>query len=639
MEFVPYLTVLLVAGGTWPLLAEFLRAHPAPGARRAALTLWALLPLGVLAVALFAREPALALRTADVRPREVDSDGYVSSDACRACHPGEYASWYATYHRTMSALASAEHVRAPFDGRELGQGDEAFTVFKKGDEFWVALRDPYWQGSGRAPRVERRVVQVTGSHHQQLYWFESGRTRALGLLSYGYRIDDASWRPIGSIFLTPPRGGQSRTLGRWNTSCQKCHATHGKPRFKSTAEMETEVTELGIACEMCHGPGAEHVAANRDPLRRLDFYLGDEDEPSMVDPRDLDHRRSAQVCGQCHGVMHLASDEERRAWVEHGFSYRPGEDLFASRTLGEPDADKYERKFWSDGELRVTGREYNSLERTGCFQRGEMSCLSCHRLHQASDDPRPVEEWRVDLLAEGMGGDRACTQCHAQFDAPAALAAHTHHAPESSGSRCLDCHMPYTTYGLMGAIRNHEVRPPSVAASLATGRPNACNQCHLDRTLAWTAEHLSAWYGLESPALGADERTVAASVLWTLTGDAGQRALMAWNFGWEPALAASGRDWRVPYLAELLTDPYHTVRFRAHRSLGAAPELAGLDYDYLAPEEERTRLAQAVRARWAAAALPGARPALLLGADGRELDGERARLLERRDNSDMVLQE
>ena len=37
------------------------------------------------------------------------------------------------------------------------------------------------------------------------------------------------------------------------------------------------------------------------------------------------------------------------------------------------------------------------------------------------------------------------------------------------------------------SIRSHQVSSPSVAESLPpVGRPNACNLCHLDRTLAWT---------------------------------------------------------------------------------------------------------------------------------------------------------
>ena len=42
-------------------------------------------------------------------------------------------------------------------------------------------------------------------------------------------------------------------------------------------------------------------------------------------------------------------------------------------------------------------------------------------------------------------------------------------------------------------------------ATLATGRPNACNLCHLDKTLGWTAQYLEQWYGVTRPALDTDE--------------------------------------------------------------------------------------------------------------------------------------
>ena len=35
------------------------------------------------------------------------------------------------------------------------------------------------------------------------------------------------------------------------------------------------------------------------------------------------------------------------------------------------------------------------------------------------------------------------------------------------------------------------IESPDVATTLKTGRPNACNLCHLDKTLDWTAEHLA----------------------------------------------------------------------------------------------------------------------------------------------------
>src|SRR6476469_9150281 len=49
------------------------------------------------------------------RPRQQRGDGYVSSDTCRACHPSQYASWHASYHRTMTQLATSSTVLTSFD--------------------------------------------------------------------------------------------------------------------------------------------------------------------------------------------------------------------------------------------------------------------------------------------------------------------------------------------------------------------------------------------------------------------------------------------------------------------------------------------------------------------------------------------
>ena len=100
--------------------------------------------------------------------------------------------------------------------------------------------------------------------------------------------------------------------------------------------------------------------------------------------------------------------------------------------------------------------------------------------------------------------------------------------------------MPHTTYGLLKAMRSHTIDSPTVQASLATGRPNACNACHLDKTLAWSAKYLNQWHGIEEPQLDKDQQTIAASALWALKGDAGQRALMAWSMG----LAGRSRSFR-----------------------------------------------------------------------------------------------
>src|SRR5262249_41524078 len=157
-----------------------------------------------------------------------------------------------------------------------------------------------------------------------------------------------------------------------------------------------------------------------------------------------------------------------------------------------------------------------------------------------------------------MNGNDACLQCHGTIRA--GVTAHTKHLPESSGSSCYNCHMPYTTYGLLKTIRSHQVSSPSVASSVATGRPNACNHCHLDKTLGWTSDHLEKWYGTPQTTLGEDERSIAASLLWLLRGNAAERIITAQAFGWRPAQQVSGTGWMPVYLAQLVDDPYEAVR-------------------------------------------------------------------------------
>lgn len=242
-----------------------------------------------------------------------------------------------------------------------------------------------------------------------------------------------------------------------------------------------------------------------------------------------------------------------------------------------------------------------------------------------------------DQLAKGMESNAACTQCHKDIKPQ-----HTHHAANSSGSVCYNCHMPHTTYGLMKAIRSHQVDSPSVQATIKTGRPNACNLCHLDKTLAWTSEKLTQWFGAKPAELSEDEKTTAAAALWALRGDAAQRALLAWHMGWGPARQASGERWLTPYLAQLLEDPYSTVRYIARRSLKALPEFADFAFDYIGPPEDRARAHQSAWVKWEqthARKLDRHGPHILIRAEGQVDSDAWNRLLRQRDNKSMYLQE
>ncbi|RFC46564.1 MAG: hypothetical protein DUW69_001662 [Verrucomicrobia bacterium] len=238
--------------------------------------------------------------------------------------------------------------------------------------------------------------------------------------------------------------------------------------------------------------------------------------------------------------------------------------------------------------------------------------------------------------------NQSCLQCHPGLKTPTALTAHTHHPAESAGSTCYNCHMPHTTYGLLRAIRSHQISNPSVRESTELGRPNACNLCHLDQPLAWTADRLSAWYGQKSPPLSADDHALSAGVQWLLKGDAEQRLLVAWSMGWAPAQKAAGHDWLYPFLAFELNDPYAAVRFASWKSLQSLPGFSGYDFDYtVADGKQKEAVALTYRKWWFEQRNPngGYRPETLLEADGSFRQDLLDRMLQERNHRKVYLAE
>lgn len=546
------------------------------------------------------------------RPVTREEVGYVTSDSCAACHPSQYDSWHGSYHRTMTQLATPETLQGELDGLELELQGRRYRFERSSDQYWVEIIEP----SGEKAR--RRIVMTTGSHHRQWVWFASGNARYLETIPFIHLADEQRWVPRFAAFLEPPDPNWTprHLAGLWGSTCVNCHTTRGA--MKSEHNDAATATEFGIACEACHGPAAEHVAAARNPLRRYRQYTEEEGDPTIVNPARLDHRRSSQVCGQCHAI------------IAAQLSYRPGDDL--DRVVAPEDrlAAGPEISRWPDGMVHTGGREYDALIETACFKDGEMSCISCHGMHRQPDDARSTEEWADDQLIPTMDGDAACLACHPSgYDDEG----HTHHAASSTGARCYNCHMPHTNFALLKGIRNHQVLPPSVTTTVRTGRPNACNLCHLDRSLGWTADHLERWYDIPRPTLTDDQEQIASSVLWATRGHAGQRALIAWHMGWTPAGEASGREWTVPYLTLLMNDPYPAVRLIASRAMRRLPDFDEFAFDYLAPEPQRSEALRRAVEIWNTRTSHSVRadPALLIGADGRLLQPEFVRLVGERD--------
>lgn len=493
--------------------------------------------------------------------------------------------------RADSTTVLAPDVTYDLDGRAL-------RLERRGAEVWATLPDP--DGAEPAPDVTRRIVLTTGSHREQAYWVSGKRTGELRLFPLVWLVADRRFVPRRDAFLTPPDAELPKV--RWNSNCIACHAVAGQPQHDLASDaFSTAVADLGIACEACHGPGAAHVDKHRDPVARYMQYASRAADPTIVQPARVSPERSAAVCGQCHAYS-FPRDEDAFWTSGYAGGFRAGDLLDRSRFLLSPatfretsglpriEAD-LDSLFWPDGSIRVGGREYNGLVESPCFQRGEgdrkLTCLSCHAMHQGDASGQ---------IAPDHAGDRACTTCHDDTKSRT----HGHHAEGSAGNACVACHMPRTSYALFSAIRSHRIDSPSATASLATGKPNACNLCHLDRSMAWTAEWLATWYGQPSPLLPEARVSTPEGAVLALAGDAAMRVLVADALGSPEARAAIGRNgdaFRASLLAELLVDPYAAVRFVAARSFRRTDAFANLAYDFLDSPTKRGLAHDEVRRR------------------------------------------
>jgi predicted CXXCH cytochrome family protein len=605
LEFASFAVLLLAA-------ASLVWRSGSPGARVATVV-----ASGAVLVASFVRGTPAALPRPIVIER--DRSQAVGSGACRACHPGEFASWHRSFHRTMTEVASPATVLGPWDGTKLEVEGRSVELSRRGNELWARLPDPDLVAaaaranrpapSAAAPLVARRILLVTGSHHHQVYWVAGERGNELRLLPITYLIAEGRYVPRRDAFLQPPDAPPHAM--RWNSNCIMCHATRGAPELDETRDVfASEAVELGIACEACHGPGAAHVKRHESPFARLLTHFSRAADASIVNPARLAPERASEVCGQCHA--YFVPRDEDRFWRDGFGDFRPGDALDRTRSLLVPAAAAASRHatrpgaatetppdqplveataeslFWGDGTIRVGGRELNGLEHSACFLQGRgegrLSCLTCHSMHASDPD---------DQLRKDESVDRACASCHEREARSASE--HTHHAAGSAGSSCIACHMPYTSYALFTAIRSHRIDSPSALATANTGRPNACNLCHLDRTLEWTAKTLAAWYEPRLPARALDDETPRA-LAELLAGDAATRAVVAAAFGREEARAASGSTWQARALAELLDDPYAAVRKVACDSLRHTPGFSDFSCDFVAdPAARRAARAAAIQ--------------------------------------------
>ncbi len=402
---------------------------------------------------------------------------YVGSSDCLACHERFYELWSTSHHgKAMQAFSGTF-------ARSLVPMAEPLDV--RGVVFHIELNASggvMRQTNPDGTTATYPVLHALGG--KNVYFFlvplEKGK---LQVAPIAYHVHKKTWYDATGSMVRHFTNGLTDAPLDWtdnqltfNAACHDCHVSQLRKNYNPTDDSYTTTwNEPGINCEVCHGPAEAHIkaaeeaAAKGEPLKDLKL---------LRFHQDLDRDQRDATCAPCHAKMSpLTSD------------FTPGEQFFDHYDLTsyeDPD-------FFPDG--RDLGENYTQTgwEANPCALSGQLECIHCHTSSgrfRFKDNPNqsclPCHEKRVETILE-----------------------HSHHPAEAKVT-CVDCHMPMTAQAHMHRS-DHTFRPPSPAATLEFGSPNACNLCHHNKEAIkgdffghkredaeWADRHVKEWHGADS---------------------------------------------------------------------------------------------------------------------------------------------
>lgn len=423
---------------------------------------------------------------------DVPEASYVGLANCTSCHEQEYDDWLLSDHHLAMNPATEEFVLGDFDDAEFDHFGQIFRFFRKGDEYWVNAQNEDGE-------YEDMKIDYTFGHdplQQYLIPFEGGKYQALQVCWDSRPVEEGGQRWYHLYPDEPVPADDllhwTRRHFNWNYMCADCHSTNLKKNFDpDTLTYNTVWSDMNVTCEACHGPGSEHVkwAEAHEKV--------ESGEGSEVDFSEL----KDYVAGK--GLVVTLKEPEEGAWTVNPETNRPvrtqpiASDVQVEtcarchshrqliephHTAGEPFHDGYQpsvisdQLYHHDGQVDEEVYVYGSYIQSKMFH-ADVRCTDCHNPHS---------------MKLKLPGNALCLQCHqADYNTPA----HHFHEIGSTGSSCVECHMPHTTYMGVDDRRDHSIRIPRPDLAKQLGSPDACTQCHEDQDQDWATGHFKEWWG------------------------------------------------------------------------------------------------------------------------------------------------
>ncbi len=512
----------------------------------------------------------IGLSLAGPESGSVPTSAFVGSETCAGCHRAQADLWRTSQHKHAMDHATDTAVLGDFSDTRFDYFGVRSRFFRENGKFLVETDGP----DGKLGVFEIKYTFGLDPLQQYLVEFPDGRLQALSIAWDSRPKDQGGQRwfqlyPDEQIrhddFLHWTKLNQN-----WNFMCAECHSTGVRKNYDAaTDRFATSWAEISVGCETCHGRGSRHVAWARDEQRRRSSAQVDDPTKGLVvrfdertgvtwplDPATGNALRNAtpallrkevETCGFCHARRGAFSED----WV-------PGRWLSDTHVVSPIAHGLYQ----ADGQTRDEVYDYGSFKQSKMFA-AAVTCSDCHDPHSGK---------------LRFSGDNTCLQCHSS--AVFANARHARHEAANPPLACVSCHMPARTYMVVDRRHDHSFRVPRPDLSAKLGTSNACNDCHADKTAAWSASAIERWHGPNRKGL----HTYGEAFQAAWTGKATAASLLAAIAAKDgmPAIArASALAELAPHLSPSnidlaragLADPDPMVRIGALDMLQNAPAI------------------------------------------------------------------
>ena len=405
---------------------------------------------------------------------------YVGKESCIECHEAEYKDWTGSDHDLAMDFANDSSVLADFNDATLLGNNLHHKMYKKGKEFFVYT-------DGAEGKMQEYQVKYTFGYYplqQYLVEFPGGRLQTLALT---WNSKDHNWYYMADSVYQGMSVTHTNWLHwtnqaqNWNSMCADCHSTNLQKGYDvDTDTYHTTWSEIDVSCEACHGPASEHLKwAALAEYARTDFV----NYGLPIKTSDIDNQQYIDNCARCHSRRSIFSDFDphSKSIYNHINPVLPT----------EPN--------WHiDGQIKEEDYVYASFSQSRMFME-EVACNDCHNVHSGK------------LILEG---NDLCLQCHKAQDydtknhtfhktygeaGEAVMSAAGVQFEVGSGTECINCHMHGQNYMGIDYRRDHSFRVPRPDLSDINGSPNACNQCHTDKSNKWAHSYIEEWFGISRP--------------------------------------------------------------------------------------------------------------------------------------------